>query len=61
MTQSRQSQVSLSNTPYYHCISCCVGRAYLCDKDKYTEKLFDHRRQWVIKRMCYLASINNPT
>jgi len=29
MTQSRQSQVSLSDTPYYRCISRCVHRAYL--------------------------------
>ena len=38
MTQSRQSQVSLSDTPYSHCILCCVRRVYLCGEDKYTEK-----------------------
>ena len=54
MTQSRQSQVSLSDTPYYHCISRCVRRAYLCGEDKYTEKSFEHRRQWVVERMHYL-------
>ena len=54
MTQSRRSQVSLSDTPYYHCISCCVRRAYLCGEDKYTEKSFEHRRQWVVERMHYL-------
>jgi len=57
MTQSRQSQVSLSDTPYYHCISRCVRRAYLCGEDKYTEKSFEHRRQWVVERMHYLASL----
>ncbi|WP_298941326.1 hypothetical protein [uncultured Psychromonas sp.] len=30
MTQSRQSQVSLTDTPYYHCISRYVRRVYLC-------------------------------
>jgi hypothetical protein len=59
MTQSHQSQVSLSNTPYYHCISLCVRRAYLCGEDKYTEKSFEHRRQWVVERMHYLASVFN--
>lgn len=59
MTQSRQSQVSLSDTPYYHCISRCVRRAYLCGEDKYTEKSFEHRRQWVVERMHYLATIFN--
>jgi len=57
MTQSRQSQVLLSDTPYYHCISRCVRRAYLCGEDKYTEKSFEHRRQWVVERMHYLASL----
>jgi len=44
MTQSRQSQVSLSDTLSYHCISRCARRAYLCGEDKYTEKSFEHRR-----------------
>jgi len=37
MTQSRQSQVSLSNTLYYYCISRCVRRAYLYGEVKYTK------------------------
>jgi len=59
MTQSRQLQISLSDTSYYHCISRCVCRAYLCGEDKYTEKSFEHRRQWVVERMHYLASLFN--
>ena len=59
MTQSRESQISLSDTPYYHCISRCVRRAYLCGEDKHTEKSFEHRRQWAVERMHYLASIFN--
>lgn len=29
----------------------------LCGEDKYTEKSFEHRRQWVVDRMHHLASI----
>ena len=59
MTQSRDSQVSLSDTPYYHCISRCVRRAFLCGEDKYTGQSFDHRRQWVVERMHFLAGVFN--
>ncbi|WP_261817279.1 transposase [Vibrio gallicus] len=57
MTQSRQSQVSLSDTPYYHCISRCVRRAYLCGDDKYTGQSYEHRRAWVVERMHYLSTV----
>jgi len=43
MTQSRQSQVLFSDTPYYHCISRCVRRAYLCGEDEYTDKSVEYR------------------
>lgn len=61
MTQSRQPKVSLSNTSHYHCISRFVRCAYLCGEDEYSDKSFEHQRQWMIERMRYLASINNPT
>ena len=59
MTQPRQSQISLSDTPYYYCISRCVCRAFLCGEDKYTGKSFEDRKQWMIERIHYLASIFN--
>jgi hypothetical protein len=37
MTQSRSKQVSLQYTRYYHLISRCVRRAYLCGEDAYTQ------------------------
>ncbi len=36
MTQSRDSLISLSDTPYCHCIFRCVRRTFLCGEDKYT-------------------------
>ncbi|MCP4324446.1 MAG: transposase [Psychromonas sp.] len=57
MTQSRDSLISLVDTPYYHCISRCVRRAFLCGEDRYTGQSFEHRRQWVIDRVKYLTDV----
>ena len=57
MTQSRSSLISLSDTPYYHCISRCVRRAFLCGEDHYSGQSFSHRRQWMIDRIRALSDI----
>ncbi len=57
MTISREQQVNLSDTQYYHCMARCVRRAYLCGEDTISGKNFDHRKQWLVDRFQELASI----
>ena len=57
MTRARQQLIDLSATPYYHVISRCVRRAYLCGEDKLTGKNFNHRRQWLVDRVKLLSDV----
>lgn len=57
MTRARQQFIDLAATPYYHVISRCVRRAFLCGEDKLTGKNFDHRRQWLVDRVKLLSGI----
>ena len=49
MTTARSELVDLDVTRYYHCISRCVRRAFLCGEG------FEHRRQWIEDRIEMLA------
>ena len=57
MPKPRKSQISLEDTPYYHCVTRCVRRAFLCGEDKATGKSYEHRRQWVEDKLLTLAQI----
>ena len=57
MPRSRQSQISLDETPYYHACSRIVRKSWLCGIDKNTGKSYEHRREWVEQRLLMLANI----
>lgn len=56
MPYPRNKIVNSSCTPYYHVISRCVRRTYLCGFDRETGESFEHRKSWVEKRIIYLAN-----
>lgn len=57
MPSPRYTQIDIEATPYYHCISRCVRRAFLCGRDRLTGSNFDHRKDWVVEKLAELAAI----
>ena len=51
MTTARKVLVDPTVTPFYHCISRCVRRAFLCGEEH------AHRKQWIEDRLKELAGI----
>jgi REP element-mobilizing transposase RayT len=56
MTQARSTLVSAIDTPYYHCVSRCVRRAFLCGYDSHSQTDYEHRRQWLEDKLHSVAN-----
>jgi REP element-mobilizing transposase RayT len=57
MPQPRKTIVCIDATPYYHCVSRCVRKAYLCGLDIVTKQNYQHRRAWVEKELLKQAKV----
>jgi len=57
MPRPRAEQVSVADTPYYHVISRCVRRTFLCGEDHQTGRSYEHRRGWIEERIRLLSSV----
>lgn len=57
MTKARAALVSVSDTPWYHVVSRCVRRAFLCGDDPHSGQCFEHRREWIVERAKQLAGV----
>jgi REP element-mobilizing transposase RayT len=55
MARPRKYDICLEVTTYYHCVSRCVRRAFLCGHDDYTGESYEHRRKWVEDRLLSLT------
>lgn len=57
MTLPRSSLICVDDTPYYHCVSRCVRRAFLCGNDPYSGQCYEHRRDWLEARLKFVTSV----
>ena len=57
MTRPREQLISVADTPYYHVVSRCVRRTFLCGFDSGTGVSYEHRRQWIEERIRLLSSL----
>ncbi len=40
---------------HYHIVSRCVRRSWLCGRDPYSGKNYNHRKEWLTSRLFHLA------
>ena len=57
MATPRRLIVDPARSGVFHCVSRCVRRAFLCGRDSYSGRDFEHRRGWIRDRLRELAGL----
>ena len=57
MTQARRLTVAEGQQAFYHCVTRCVRRAWLCGIDPITKVDYEHRKSMIAARILQLAGI----
>ena len=54
--QNRKDIFDANEVGAYHCIQRAVRRAWLCGKDAYSGKSYEHRREWIQSKLQELSA-----
>ena len=57
MATPRRLLVDPARSGVFHCVSRCVRRAFLCGRDSYSGRNYEHRRGWIRDRLRKLAGL----
>ncbi|WP_430517933.1 transposase, partial [Aliivibrio sp.] len=57
VTVPRSQLICSEATPYYHIVSRCVRRSYLCGIDEHTQQNYEHRRGWIEDKLKELSAM----
>jgi REP element-mobilizing transposase RayT len=57
VTIARKEIIDESQPGVYHITTRCVRRAFLCGKDSYSGKDYEHRRAWIRERILLLTEV----
>lgn len=56
MSTARKHTVVPGQPGFFHCVSRCVRRAWLCRTDPVSGNNYDHRHEWMLERMRLLTT-----
>ena len=57
MATARSAIFNPAISGYYHCVTRCVRRAFLCGQDSKSGTSYEHRRDWIKSRLAFLLEV----